>query len=61
MDSKNDYKVGGLYLVKKSHFVFQIEILAVTEKAYRIRWEGGNSSWVDKDDFHFEYYILERM
>lgn len=56
-----DYKVGGLYLVRKSSLVFQIEILATSEKALKIRWESGNSSWVLKEDFYFDYSFVEQL
>lgn len=56
-----NYKAGGVYLVKKYCSVVQIEILVVTSMAYKIRWESGNSSWQEKDDFNFEYKFIEHL
>jgi len=61
MESNKGYEIGGIYLIKKSFIVYEIEVLAISKRAYKIKWDSGNSTWSKKEDFDFEYKILERL
>lgn len=51
----------GTYLVQKRSLVYEISVLAISNTSVKIKWESGNVSWMTKEDFDFEYRIIERL
>lgn len=60
-DDIKNLQVNHMYLIKfgGQETLFSIKVLLITDKAYNIKWNGGNETWKLKEVLYRNYSLVE--
>lgn len=62
MKSGVELKVGHSYLARKGYAsVFKFKLIQSTKISFKLKWENGNTIWLTKTEFDFDYKIIEDL